>query len=248
MNDIKIFDFQNQQVRTEVINNEPFFCVKDVCNILEIDNVSQAISRIDKDGIILNDVIDSLGSRQDGYFVNESNLYELIFFSRIKEAKDFKKWVFKEVLPAIRKTGTYAIIKQEPSRKELALMIIQSEEEKEKLQLENIKKQDIIETQEKTIEKISNIQDSYSLREASKNILIQETKLKDFIISKKWIVYLSDGFEGKKMYSTSYSKENDFAIDKAVLNKKHNKFYHQFRITKHGMDYLIKRREEISKI
>ena len=102
-----------------------------------------------------------------------------------------------------------------------------------------------IEKQDNTINAISNIQETYSVREASKNLLVKESDLREFLKLRKWIQYLSDGGKEKKAYSTFYSKDNHFAKDTAVLNKARQKYYHQFRITKHGMEYLIKKREEI---
>jgi hypothetical protein len=140
---------------------------------------------------------------------------------------------------------TGEVKKKEYSKLEIARMLVESELEKEKLLTENQEHKQTIENQDKTINQISNIQDTYSIREASKNLIVKEMNLKDFLKTKKWIQYLSDGTESKKIYSTSYSKQNNFAIDKHVLNKANQKFYHQFRITKHGMSYLIKNRKEI---
>lgn len=108
MNELQIFknnDFG--EVRTKVINNEPYFSLNDVCRILEINNPSQAKTRLNKDGVISNEVIDSMGRTQQANFINESNLYKLIFQSRKTEAEKFADWVTSEVLPTIRKHGAY---------------------------------------------------------------------------------------------------------------------------------------------
>jgi anti-repressor protein len=122
------------------------------------------------------------------------------------------------------------------------LQIVQEMQKQENLIAEQQYK---IEAQDSVIEKISNTQDSYSIRESKCKLMVEENQLKEFLKSKKWIQYLSDGIEGKKAYSTAYSKESGFAIDKAVLKKATQTFYHQCRITNKGMDYLIKHREEI---
>ena len=122
------------------------------------------------------------------------------------------------------------------------LQIVQEMQKQENLIAEQQYK---IEAQDSVIEKISNTQDSYSIRESKCKLMVEENQLKEFLKSKKWIQYLSDGIEGKKVYSTAYSKESKFAIDKAVLKKATQTFYHQCRITNKGMDYLIKHREEI---
>jgi prophage antirepressor-like protein len=102
------FNFVEKSVRVEMDeNNNPLFCAKDVCDILCLNNISQALSRLDDDekrDIILNDVT---GRKQEMAVINESGLYTLILSSRKPEAKVFKRWVTSEVLPAIRKTGSY---------------------------------------------------------------------------------------------------------------------------------------------
>ena len=108
MNDLKIFNnYEFGQVRTSIIDGEPYFSLNDVCRILEINNPSQAKTRLNKDGVISNEVIDSMGRTQLANFINEANLYKLVFQSRKPEAERFADWVTSEVLPAIRKHGAY---------------------------------------------------------------------------------------------------------------------------------------------
>lgn len=126
--------------------------------------------------------------------------------------------------------------------------LLQIAEEMQKKEILISEQQSKIEIQDNTIYEISNTQDSYSLRECKNRLMCKEDQLKHYLKIKKWIQYLSDGVEGKKMYSTSYSKENGFATDKAVLNKARQHYFHQFRITKRGMDYLIKHRQDIISI
>lgn len=101
--------------------------------------------RLKKDGYNRIEGIDSLGRHQEAIFVNEQNLYKVIMRSDKPQAEPFQDWVCGEVLPSIRKTGSYSI--QNLSRKELALMVIQAEEENERLALENKKQAEIIEEQ-----------------------------------------------------------------------------------------------------
>lgn len=101
--------FNDKSIRIILKKGEPFFAAIDVCNILEIKNVSQALAYLEKDEVISSEVIDSLGRKQIASFINEGCLYQLIFRSRKKEAMQFKKWVTHEVLPSIRKTGKYSI-------------------------------------------------------------------------------------------------------------------------------------------
>lgn len=95
------------EIRTKIIDNEPWFVAKDICNILEIVKSRDVVSRLEDDekGVY---TIDTLGGKQETWFINESGLYNLIFTSRKPEAKQFKKWITSEVIPSIRKTGMYA--------------------------------------------------------------------------------------------------------------------------------------------
>lgn len=108
MKDLKIFE-NNEfgEVRTTVIDDEPYFSLNDVCRILEIANPRNVKARLNGDGVHSMDGVDSLGRRTDVTMINESNLYKLIFQSRKPEAERFADWVTSEVLPAIRKHGAY---------------------------------------------------------------------------------------------------------------------------------------------
>lgn len=108
MKDITTFEsLEFGAIRTQIINNEPHFCLPDVCRALEIKNISQLKTRLNKDGVIISEVIDSVGRKQNANFVNELNLYKVIFQSRKESAERFTDWVAGEVLPSIRKTGGY---------------------------------------------------------------------------------------------------------------------------------------------
>ena len=108
MKDLKIFN-NNEfgEVRTSIINGEPYFSLNDVCRILEIKNPRDAKSRLNIDGVGTTDGVDSLGRRTDVTMISEANLYKLVFQSRKPEAERFADWVTSEVLPAIRKHGAY---------------------------------------------------------------------------------------------------------------------------------------------
>ena len=107
MNNLKIFE-NNEfgQVRTSIIDGEPYFSLNDVCAILEIKNTRDAKSRLNPKGVATTDILTN-GGIQQANFINESNLYKLVFQSRKPEAERFADWVTSEVLPAIRKHGAY---------------------------------------------------------------------------------------------------------------------------------------------
>jgi prophage antirepressor-like protein len=102
----QIFDFQSSQVRVIIQDGDPWFAAKDICDVLEISNSRDAVGRLDDDE---KDVAltDTPGGPQNMTIVNESGLYALILTSRKPEAKTFKRWITHEVMPQIRKTGSY---------------------------------------------------------------------------------------------------------------------------------------------
>jgi prophage antirepressor-like protein len=110
------FNPSNQPIRVEVINNEPWFCGKDVCRALDIGNHNDALSRLDNDERDGVGITDPIGRTQVATFVSESGLYNLIFQSRKPEAKLFRRWITGEVLPSIRRTGRYEV-GQSPARR-----------------------------------------------------------------------------------------------------------------------------------
>lgn len=96
------------EVRTIFENGEPMFCLTDACRVLDIKNVGNAKKRLSIKGIHTMDTLTN-GGMQALDFINESNLYKLIFQSRKPKAEKFADWVTSEVLPAIRKTGSYSV-------------------------------------------------------------------------------------------------------------------------------------------
>lgn len=106
MNNIQIFKYENNDVRTVEMNGEPWFVLKDVCKVLGISKYRDAAERLDDDERAPVRV-DTLGGAQEMTAVNESGLYNVILRSDKPEAKPFRKWVTSEVLPSIRKNGGY---------------------------------------------------------------------------------------------------------------------------------------------
>lgn len=110
MNELQVFNnamFGN--VRIILQDNEPWFVAKDVTNILGYQNSSKAIiDHVDSDDKLNNETLSSLGQR-GGWLINESGLYSLILSSKLESAKRFKRWITAEVLPVLRKTGSYSL-------------------------------------------------------------------------------------------------------------------------------------------
>lgn len=131
----QVFQYEDKPVRTVLVGGEPWFVAKDVCDILEIANSRDAVGRLDEDekGVVSTD---TPGGRQEMAAVNEPGLYNLVMGSRKPEAKMFQRWVRHEVLPAIRKTGTYSRLIPQTLSEALRLAADQAEQiEKQTLEL-----------------------------------------------------------------------------------------------------------------
>lgn len=111
-----IFNYHGHEVRTVNMKGSPWFVAKDVCEVLEIRNHRDAVSRLTramKDDV---GIPDAIGRDQNTTIVSEAGLYKLIFTSNKPEAEAFSNWVAAEVLPAIRRTGTYTAPSTSPGQ------------------------------------------------------------------------------------------------------------------------------------
>lgn len=107
MSNLSVFSFEKSPVRTILVSGAPWFSSADVGKILQLSNIRASVALLDDDEKGVN-TIDTPGGKQEISIVSESGLYALIFKSRRPEAKKFRRWVTSEVLPAIRKTGSYS--------------------------------------------------------------------------------------------------------------------------------------------
>lgn len=108
--DIQIFNNPNfGEIRTAGTSDEPLFCLADLCNAIGIKDVSRCASRLDDDVRLTHPIQDSLGRTQNAIFVTEAGMYDVIIRSDSPQAKPFRKWVTSDVLPSIRKTGSYSV-------------------------------------------------------------------------------------------------------------------------------------------
>lgn len=136
MADIQLYKNEKLgDVRATVIDGEPWFVAADVCKVLQIANSRDALTRIDDDekGVVS---ADTLGGKQEVAVVNEPGLYTLVLSSRKPEAKAFKRWITHDVIPSIRKTGSYTMLPQDYISALKAL--VASEEERLALQEKNL--------------------------------------------------------------------------------------------------------------
>lgn len=109
MNEVQLFNFESHEVRSLLINSEPWFVGKDVADVLGYADTNQAIRKHVDNEDRLTRRFDGTGQSRDMTIINESGLYALIFGSKLESAQKFKRWVTSEVLPALRKTGQYQV-------------------------------------------------------------------------------------------------------------------------------------------
>lgn len=119
MNTTAITTFNNEEfgnVRTLTIDGEPWFVGKDIAECLGYSRSTKAVSdHVDEEDIDGIPIQDSIGRMQNTPIINESGVYALILSSKLESAKKFKRWVTSEVLPSLRKTGTYTVVTTQPS-------------------------------------------------------------------------------------------------------------------------------------
>ena len=126
MNDkgLQIFSFEKRDVRVVMKDGDPWWVAKDVCDVLELSNPSEALKGLDDDergSLRISEGTSPAGGNPNMNVITESGLYTLIMRSNKPEAKRFRKWVTSEVLPALRKTGSYSVKKDPDEEKRLEI-------------------------------------------------------------------------------------------------------------------------------
>ncbi len=190
MNDIQIFQYQDQPVRTVQRDGEPWFVLKDVCAVLGISKYRDTADRLDEDerGSAR---VDTLGGAQDMTIINESGLYNVILRSDKPEARPFRKWVTSEVLPSIRKTGGYISGQDSLSPEELmakALMVAQKTlaERDARISALTVENQ-ILQPKADYFDQLVDRNLLTGFRETAKLLEVSPKRFVDFLLEKKYI-------------------------------------------------------------
>lgn len=206
---IQLFEHEEfGEVRVVMIDGEPWFVAADVCRILELGNSSQAVSRLDDDekrkiteSRVVVDPHFNIGSdSREINVVNEPGLYRLVFASRKKEAREFQRWVYHEVLPSIRKTGSYSVNKN--TTDPLALEGERLALERDKLALE--REQFNVENSEET----KNFKKAQLLRELA-------SAARDFYLRDSLVNYSAKLITGKNFIEGMLNTDEDAIVLKA---------------------------------
>lgn len=203
MNTPQIFNFEQNEVRTILVNDEPYFVGKDVARVLGYSNTKDALSRHvdseDKTGARIT----TSGQSREMTIINESGLYSLILKSKLPNARKFKRWVTSEVLPTIRKNGMYAtdellnnpdlLIEVATKLKEERTLRLVAEQKVAEMQ-PKVKYHDII-LANKSVTPISFIAKNYGMSAMQMNKMLHDFGIQ-YRQGKAWLLYAKYQNEG----------------------------------------------------
>lgn len=220
MNQPKIFDFEQNEVRTILLDNKPYFVGKDVANVLGYSNTPKAIrDHVDEEDKTQNESFTVNGTAL--MLINESGLYSLILKSKLPNARKFKRWVTSEVLPAIRKTGSYTNVPQSFAQ---ALRLAADLEEKNQLLEQQIAEYepkisylDMILSSTDTVA-TSQIAADYGMSAIALNKLLNHLGVQHKV-GGQWILYRKHMNQGYTKSHTSEISKADGSL-KVVMNTK----------------------------
>lgn len=242
--EIQTFNFNSATLRTltDTAGN-PWFVLKDCMNILGISNPTETVKMFDDDEFSTTEVTDSIGRQQQTYIISEAGLYTLVLKSRKPEAHEFKRWITHEVLPSIRKHGTYmtqqTIDKALTNPDFLIQLATRLKEEQEKVKA--------LEPKAKALDTFTNVEDKLLIRDAAKVLSnsgtpITEKQLREWMINDGWIYRANGSWHATAKHctaghlvmvmSTKYATKSDgtkFAFPPTV------------RITRKGLTLLHRR-------
>lgn len=224
MTDIQIFKYQNNDVRTVELNGEPWFVLKDVCEVLGLTDTGRTAERLDPDELTRTTLV-SGGQNREMYIINESGLYNVILRSDKPEAKPFRKWVTSEVLPSIRKHGAYmtpetlqAAILNPDTMIQLCQQLKAEQDKNAVLTAANsqltVEKQ-IMQPKADYFDELVDRNLLTNFRETAKQLEIKEKVLIQFLLDKKYI------YRDKKGKLMPYAEKNNGLFEvKECFNEK----------------------------
>ncbi len=241
MNEIKIFENQEfGKVRTALLNDEPMFCLGDVCKALGISQASKVKERLSEKGVHSIPTL-TAGGEQRLLYINESNLYKAIFHSRKESAERFTDWVTSEVLPSIRKSGGYIAGQEQMSDSELmakALLVAQKQINERNAQIERMKPKEIF------ADAVSASHTTILIGELAK--LLRQNGID--IGAKRLFAWMRDNGYLVKRQGTDYNTPTQKSVDLGVLTTKETTVLHSdgstkivktAKVTGKGQQYFI---------
>lgn len=219
MNNIQIFKYEDNDVRTVDLNGEPWFVGKDVAAVLEYSNPRKALAdHVDQEDKGVTKC-DTLGGVQELTIINESGLYSLILSSKLPTAKQFKRWVTSEVLPSIRKNGGYIAGQEQLTPSELmakALLVANKTLAEREARISELKVQNaIMQPKAEYFDELVDRNLLTSFRETAKQLGVEEKKFISFLMEKKYI------YRDKKAKLMPYADKNNGLFEvKECFNEK----------------------------
>ena len=237
MNNLQIFNYKGNEVRTVEKDGITWWVLKDVCNILDIKNVTQMAQRLDEDERSMFNI----GRQGETNIVNESGLYNVILRSDKEEAKPFRKWVTSEVLPSIRKHGAYMtpeklkeVILNPDTMIELCVALKDEQDKNKALQAINSKltvDNQIMQPKADYFDELVDRNLLTSFRDTAKELDVKEKEFIKFLIEKKYI------YRDKKGKLMPYADKNNGLFEvKECYNEKTNWSGSQTLITPKGRE------------
>lgn len=227
MNELSVFKNEEfGEIRTVIIENEPMFCLSDVCKALGLTQPSKVKERLNEKGVSSIPTL-TAGGEQKLLYINESNLYKTIFQSRKESAERFTGWVTDEVLPCIRKNGIYAtdnVIDNILNNPDFGIELLTKLKEERAARIEA----------EKTNAILMHVNKTYTMTEIAKEIGLKSANELNKILAEKKIQYKSNGTW--VMYS-DYSDLGYESIKQEALDNGHV-IYHR-RITQLGRKFIL---------
>lgn len=223
-NNLQIFNNAKfGKIRTILVENKPYFCLIDVCRILELGNTSRVRGRLNQDGVTISKVTDSIGRVQNTLFINEGNLYKCIFKSNKKEAVNFTEWVTTEVLPQIRNYGMYAT-KELLNNPDLAIKVFtklkDSQEKIKQLEVDNKKSKHLLDF----AKSITTSNDCLSIAGLAKllssnGVNIGQKRLFEYLRNNRFLISIKS-----QMYNTPYQRYIEQGLFKVSESKYTDRF------------------------
>ncbi|WP_163830739.1 phage antirepressor [Spartinivicinus ruber] len=235
------FEFNHSSIRVIDKNGEPWFVAKDIAEILGYSKTTAMTRSLDADEKEVHN-LHPLGSGQELNIINESGLYSAILKSRRPEAKAFKKWVTNEVLPSIRKTGSYGLTQIDWSNpQQIAGILVQSMEkiQEQSLQIE------VIKPQAEAYHRIAESDGALCITNAAKDLQVRPKDLFSWLSENKWIY--------RRTGNTNWIAYQD-KIQRGLLEHKVTEVYRsdgtekiveQVRVTPKGLTFLAKQLNQV---
>lgn len=233
----KSFYFDNNEVRTVTINSEIWFIAKDVCEILEINDSSQAVERL-SDRQKLTRIVYGSGQGRKTWLINEAGLYKLVFTSRKPEAEKFTDWVTSEVLPSIRKTGSYNIQPKAIDRAEFIRQAMEMQDEIIKeLKFNNMllkDEVDYLQPKANFYDTVMDVDDLSDMRSVAKLLNLTKGSITLYKILRDEHI-----LDQNNLPYQQYLNRNYFVVKEKLIRKNSFEKLHKFPlVTQKGIDYI----------